>query len=285
MIFWGGGSRPDDRTNELALGRWHAIIAVVSSGLRTTSGREPAMPTTFDAPFPRGSCPIHAFGPVEDRSVPIVLFFPDAFGPRDATFAIAEDLAAQDWRVFMLDQFYEHIPYEPLKPKSIFQGEGHDALMKLFGSITQAKIDADVAAMIALAEARSDPGVPFAATGYCMGGRYVLTAVTSSERVVFAAAFHASNIAPAEGDSAHTRFASAKGRIYIGSAGVDPTYDAAEHGRLAEALRAADTDHMIENYKGAAHGWVMPDIPIYDAAAAARHMHRLKENLGELFAR
>ncbi len=243
------------------------------------------MPTTFEAPFPRGSCPIHAFGPVEDRNAPVVLFFPDAFGPREVTFAIAEELAGEGWRVLMPDQFYEHIPYDPLVPKSIFQGEGHDQLMKLFGSITQEKIDADVAAMIALAEDSSEPGVPFAATGYCMGGRYVLTAITSSERVVFGAAFHASNIAPAEGDSAHHRFAAAKGRIYVGAAGVDPTYDAAEHGRLAEALRAADTDHLIENYKGAAHGWVMPDLPVYDAAAARKHMRRLKDNCTELFAR
>jgi carboxymethylenebutenolidase len=243
------------------------------------------MPTTFEAPFPRGKCPVHAFGPAADRTAPVVLFFPDAFGPRGATFAIAEEIAAEGWRVFMLDPFYEHIPYEPLVPKSIFQGEGTEALMKLFGSIDQPKIDADVAALIALAEQRSEPGVPFAATGYCMGGRYVLTAATSSQRVVFAAAFHASNIAPAEGDSAHHRFASARGRIYVGAAGVDPTYDAAEHGRLAEALRAADTDHLIENYKGAAHGWTMPDLPIYDAAAATKHMRRLKDNCAELFAR
>jgi carboxymethylenebutenolidase len=233
------------------------------------------MPTTFEAPFPRGTCPIHAFGPVDDRLAPIVLFFTDAFGPRETTFGIAEDLAGRTWRVFMPDPFYEHGRYEPLKPKSIFQGEGHEELMKLFGSINQEKIDADVRALIALAEARSEPGVPFAATGYCMGGRYVLTAAT----------FHASNIAPPEGDSAHKRLSSARGRIYIGAAGNDPTYDAAEHGRIAEALRAADTDHLIENYKGAAHGWTMSDIPIYDEAAANKHMQRLKENLTELFAR
>jgi carboxymethylenebutenolidase len=243
------------------------------------------MPTTFEAPFPRGNCPIHGFGPLDDRSAPVVLCFTDAFGPRPATFAIAEEIARAGWRVLMPDPFYEHIPYEPLAPKSIFQGEGHDRLMQLFGSITQEKIDADVAALIALAEARSEPGVPFAAAGYCMGGRYVLTAATASQRVVFAAAFHASNIAPAEGASAHTRLAATRARIYIGAAGVDPTYDAAEHGRIAEALRAADTDHMIESYKGAAHGWTMPDIPIYSAPDAARHMRRLTENLAELFAR
>jgi carboxymethylenebutenolidase len=138
--------------------------------------------------------------------------------------------------------------------------------------------------MIALAAEHSDGGVPFAATGYCMGGRYVLTAVCASPRVKFGGAFHASNLAPAEGDSAHLRFGSAEGRIYIGVAGNDPTYGAEEHGRLADALRAADTDHVIETYHGAAHGWTMPDIPIYDEMAARKHMWRLKENLAELFA-
>jgi len=240
------------------------------------------MVKTFDAAFPRGNCPIHAFGPLEVRSVPVLLFFPDAFGPRPASFAVAEELAGQGLRVLMLDPFYEHIPYEPIEPKSIFErGARHDRLMALFGSIDQAKIDADAAAMIALAAAHSEPGVPFAAVGYCMGGRYVLTAACASERVRLAAAFHASNLAPAEGDSAHHRLAAAKGRIYIGVAGNDPTYDAEEHGRLARALRAADTDHVIETYHGSAHGWVFPDIPIYDPAAAARHMRRLQENLAE----
>ncbi len=239
----------------------------------------------FEAPFPRGKCPVYSFGP-DDRKAPIVLFFPDAFGPRPASFAVAEELAAEGWRVLMLDQFYQHIPYEPLTPNSIFEeGPERDRVMQMFMSIDLPKIDEDVAAMIALAEERSDANVPFAATGYCMGGRYVLSAATASERVVFAAAFHASFIAPAEGDSPHLRFAQAKGRIYIAPAGTDPTYDAAEHGRIAQALREADTDHIIENYKGAMHGWVFPDLAIYDEKAAQKHMRRLKENLSELFAK
>jgi len=237
----------------------------------------------IEVPFPRGNCPVYIWGP-DDRKAPVVLFFPDAFGPRPTSFAVAEELAAEGWRVFMLDQFYQHIPYEPLTPKSLFEeGPERDRVMQMFMSIDMPKIDEDVAAMLALAEERSDPGAPFAATGYCMGGRYVLSAITGSERVVFAAAFHASNIAPAEGDSPHHRLASARGRIYIGVAGIDPMYGAEEHGRLAQALREADTDHVIETYHGVGHGWVFPDIQVYNAPAAARHMRRLKEHMAELF--
>jgi carboxymethylenebutenolidase len=238
----------------------------------------------FESPFPRGQCPIYSFGPESDAAAPIVLFFPDAFGPRPTSFAVAEELAGHGWRVLMLDQFYDHIPYEPLTPKSLFEeGPERDRVMQMFMSVTMAKVDEDVAAMIALAESRSGPDTPLGAIGYCMGGRYALAAVTASPRVRFAGAFHASNIAPAQGDSPHLRFAGTKGRIYIGVAGIDPTYGAEEHGRLAQALREADTDHVIETYHGVGHGWVFPDLAIYDKPAADRHMRRIKENLGELF--
>jgi carboxymethylenebutenolidase len=238
----------------------------------------------FEATFPRGKCPIYSFGP-DDKTAPIVLFFPDAFGPREASFAVAEELAGEGWRVLMLDQFYEAIPYAPLTPKSLFEeGPERDRVMQMFMSITMAKIDEDVTAMLALASELSAPDAPFAAIGYCMGGRYALGAATASQRVKFAGAFHASNIAPAHGDSPHLRFAGNKARIYIGVAGIDPTYGAEEHGRLAQALREAEVDHVIETYHGMGHGWVYPDLAIYNAAGAAKHVARIKEHFAEVMA-
>ena len=172
---------------------------------------------------------------------------------------------------------------QPLVPKSLFEGgPERDRVMQLVRSIDMAKVDADVAAMLALAEARSNADAPFAAVGYCMGGRYALAAVTASPRVKFAGAFHASNIAPAQGDSPHQRFAGVKARIYIGVAGIDPTYGAEEHGRMAQALRDADTDHIIETYHGMGHGWVYPDLAIYNADGAAKHVRRIKEHFAEV---
>jgi carboxymethylenebutenolidase len=235
-----------------------------------------------EAKFPRGNCPIYNFGP-DDKTAPLVLFFPDAFGPRPEAFDIAEGLAAEGWRVQMFDQFYDRMPYEPLVPKSLFEGgPERDRVMDFVMSISMAKVDEDVAAMIALAEANTGPDAPFAAVGYCMGGRYALAAATASPRVKFAGAFHASNIAPAQGDSPHLRFGGVKGRIYVGVAGVDPTYGAEEHGRLAQALRDADTDHIIETYHGMGHGWNYPDLAIYNADGAAKHLRRIKEHFGEV---
>lgn len=241
---------------------------------------------TIEADFPRGKCPVAVFGAAEKSSAPAILFFPDAFGPRRDSFAVAEELAAEGWRVVMPDNFYEFRPYDPIQPKSIFEeGPRHNRIMEMFGSITQAKIDTDVAALIAFADEHLGSDAPLGATGYCMGARYALTAACASDRVRFAAAIHGSTLAPTDQDGPHRRFDKAKGRLYVGVAGIDPMYDAAEHGRLAEALRAAETDHTIETYFGVAHGFVFPDIPIYDEAASKKHMRRLKENFSELFAR
>jgi carboxymethylenebutenolidase len=243
------------------------------------------MTAMFDSVFPRGKAPIHAYGALDHHAAPIVLLFMDAFGPRPALERIAERLVSEGYRVLMPDLFYDHRPYLPLRPQSVFSGgEDRQRLGSMFAAIDQSKIDADIQALLAFCTEWLGAAAPIAATGYCMGGRYALSAATLSERVVFAAAFHGSKLAPDSGESAHTRFAGKKSRIYVGVAAIDPTFDAAEEGRLAAALREAGIDHVIETYAGAAHGFVMDDLPVANAAAASRHWLRLSMNLREVFA-
>lgn len=123
--------------------------------------------------------------------------------------------------------------------------------MGFLNGLDQGALDGDVGALLAWCDQWLDEGVPIAASGYCMGGRYALTAATLSDRVALAACFHASNIAPEQGESAHLRLTGVKAKIDAGIAEFDPTFDAAEEGRLAAALRAASVDHIIESYAGA----------------------------------
>lgn len=242
------------------------------------------MPAIFESSFPRGTALIHTYGAIDNTAMPIVLMFMDAFGPRPMLDTLAELLVGEGYRVVLPDLFYDHQPYEPLRPQSVFSGgEDRQRLVKLFGGLNQAKINVDVAALLAFCLEKFGAAVPIGATGYCMGGRYALTAATQSERVVFAASFHGSNLAPEGDDGPHARFADTKARIYVGVAEVDPTFNAAEEGRLASALRAANVDHVIETYARAAHGFVMQDIPAGNAAAADRHWARLSTELRESF--
>lgn len=235
------------------------------------------MMETIQAKLPRGDCPVLLFGDARDRSTPIVLLFMDAFGPRPALHRIASRLAGLGCRVLLPDLFYEHLPYPPLDPQSLFSGGPDRArLGTLLSGIDQAALDADVGGLLALCAELSDGAPQIGATGYCMGGRYAITAASLSPQVLAAACFHSSFLAPVGGESAHTRLGGTKARIYVGIAEIDPTFDAEEEGRLAQELRRAATDHMIESYPGAAHGFVMDDLPVHHPTAAARHWQRLE---------
>lgn len=240
------------------------------------------MPIEFHAALPKGDCTIRLFGDAANRTMPVVLLFMDAFGPRPALYDLAHRLVEEGCRVLLPDLFYAHAPYEPIDPASLFSGgEDRQRLSSMLDTLSQSALDDDVAALLAVASAQCGAEAPIAAVGYCMGGRFAITAASLDPRVRLSASIHGSTLAPAEGDSAHQRLKGSQAKIYVGVAQIDPTFDAAEQGRLAESLRANDVDHLIESYVDAAHGFAMADIPAYHPAAAEKHWRRLQELLRE----
>jgi carboxymethylenebutenolidase len=61
-----------------------------------------------------------------------------------------------------------------------------------------------------------------------------------------------------------------RARIYVGAAMEDRSLDDEQKARFDRALTDAGVEHTIETYH-AHHGFVPPDTPAYDAAAARRH--------------
>ena len=243
------------------------------------------MSKKVEVAFPAGNCPIWLFGELEDRSRPIILFFMDGFGPRPALFEMAERMASWGYRVVLPNLFYRHADEAALTVKGILSGgEDRKRLSVWMGELDQGAIEADISALLAFTDTELGASVPIAATGYCLGGRFSLTAATLSPRVAFAASFHGSNLALAEGASVHDKLEGVKARIYIGVAEHDHSYDGPQQGRLAAALRAAHADHLIENYAGAQHGFALADLPMHNVVAAERHWRRLAEGLNETIA-
>lgn len=232
-----------------------------------------------DVSLPGGDCPVHMFGRISDPNIPLLLLFMDGFGPRPVLFEVAERFAAQGYAVLLPQLFYRFLPFDPFDPPNVTVGDAdYIRLMAMFGAIRQPDIDADVRALLSYAQ-KDGADRPMACVGYCMGGRYALTAATADRRVRFAASIHGAMLAPDDPASPHHRFDTVAARIYIGIAGIDAMFEGEEEGRLAAALRTAGTNHMIETYPGAHHGFVMPDIAAYDAPSAEHHWRRL---LGEM---
>ncbi|WP_448113204.1 dienelactone hydrolase family protein [Mesorhizobium amorphae] len=211
-----------------------------------------------------------------------VIFYMDAFGPRTALYDMASRLAGHGYAVLLPDLFYRNTPYGPFDAKTGFVEEkSKAALTALVGGTTQDMTMRDSGAFIAALEAEGVRG-PVGTVGYCMGGgRAVNAAAAYPDRIAAAASFHGGRLGTDAPDSPASNAAEIKARVYIGSAGVDGSFPPEQSARLAQALRQAEVDHVIENYVGMQHGWCVPDHSVYDTAGAERHWKRLIDFFGE----
>ncbi|RUU47986.1 dienelactone hydrolase family protein [Mesorhizobium sp. M6A.T.Ca.TU.002.02.2.1] len=205
-----------------------------------------------------------------------IILYMDAFGPRPALDQMAERLAGDNYAVLVPDLFYRNAPYGPFEAKTAFSDEKRKAVITgLLSGTTQEMTIRDSGAFLDALDAEGVAG-PVGAVGYCMGGARALNAAAAYPgRIVAAASFHGGNLASDAADSPHRKAASIQARVYVGTAGVDRSFPPEQSARLAEALRAAEVDHVIENYAGMAHGWCVPDHGAFDATGAERHWKRL----------
>jgi carboxymethylenebutenolidase len=218
-------------------------------------------------------------GSTRDRAEgerPGVILYMDAFGPRPALDGMAERLAQAGHVVLVPDLFYRLGTYGPWDAKTAFSDEGKRAeIMGALNATSQEMTARDSAAFL---DALAQKGVTgrVGTVGYCMGGGRAMTAAaTHPDRVAAAASFHGGNLASDAADSPHLRAATIAGRVYVGCAGVDRSFPPEQSARLAQALREAGVDHVIENYVGMQHGWAVPDHAVFDPVGAERHWKRL----------
>ncbi|MET3579569.1 carboxymethylenebutenolidase [Mesorhizobium robiniae] len=205
-----------------------------------------------------------------------IILYMDAFGLRPALDQMAERLAGDNYAVLVPDIFYRNAPYGPFEAKTAFSDEKRKAvIMGLLSGTTQDMTIRDSGAFLDALDAEGVAG-PVGTVGYCMGGARALNAAAAYPgRILAAASFHGGNLASDAADSPHLKAASIKARVYVGTAGVDRSFPPEQSARLAEALRTAEVDHVIENYAGMAHGWCVPDHSAFDATGAERHWKRL----------
>jgi carboxymethylenebutenolidase len=208
--------------------------------------------------------------------MPGVILYMDAFGPRPALDAMAERLADEGYVVLLPDLFYRYGDYGSFDARTAFSEEPtRTRLRGMIDATSQAMTRRDSAAFLEVLTQGGATG-RIGAVGYCMGGsRAINAAAAYPDRIAAAASFHGGRLANDAPDSPHLNVATIKGRIYVGSAGVDDSFPPEQSARLAEALRRAEIDHVIENYVGMAHGWAVPDSRVHDERGAERHWKRL----------
>jgi carboxymethylenebutenolidase len=221
---------------------------------------------------PDGACPAHLLLPPGGQNGPAVILYMDAGGIRPAAIAMAARLAAAGHVVLLPDPFYRYGPYGPLDPREVFKGDVMAILGPLLATTGNARAAADTAAFLAFLDTRPEViGKRCGAVGFCMGGGMAIAAAgTHPDRFAAVASFHGGNLATVAPDSPHLFADQLAAPVYLGVADNDPSYPPDMAARFEAALSAAAVPFVRETYAGAAHGWMVPDFPVYDAAAADR---------------
>jgi carboxymethylenebutenolidase len=232
-----------------------------------------------------GTCPSYVYRPAGSDPRPTVLVFMDGLGIRPAMLEIGERLASHGYFVLLPDLFYRSGPYAPMNPHTVFTDPEQRKILteKFLTPAAPANIMSDTGAFLDYLAAQPDAkAARIGTTGYCMGGLMSLTAAgTYPDRVVAAASYHGGRLATDAPDSPHRLAPKMKARVYVGGAVEDASFPDDMKDRLEKALTSAGVDHLIETYP-AKHGWVLRDMPVYDAAAAERHWQTMFALFDEL---
>ena len=219
-----------------------------------------------------GQCPAHVFSPDGAGPWPAVIVYMDAFGIRPALMQLGERLAGGGYVVLVPDLFYRHGAYGPLDPKVVFAGDFRATVGPLMASTDNTRAGQDTEAFLAYLGTRADvAGDKVGTVGFCMGGGMALTAAGRfPDRVAAAISFHGGRLATDDPASPHLLAPKMRAELYIAVADNDGSCPPDMVERLEKALGDAGVRYRCELYKGASHGWMKTDFPVYDQAAAER---------------
>lgn len=208
---------------------------------------------------------------------PIVLFYMDAPGIREELREMARRLASVGYYVMLPSMYYRNDVFElgPIPPDE--EAPERKRMYELMFSLTIPLVMQDTRALLDFAAtqpAASDGAV--GAQGYCMSGRYAISAAANfPDRVRAAASLYGTHLMTEEPDSPHRTARNAKAELYFACAEIDRWAPIEMIEPLRQALAADGVDAEVEIYPGAHHGFAFPKRPVYDRDAAERHWERL----------
>jgi len=219
-----------------------------------------------------GICKAWVLTPEGKGPWPGVVMYMDAFGIRPGMIQMANHIAEQGYVVLLPDLFYRFGAYGPYDPKEVLKGDFRAIIGPMMGSTDNHKTAEDTSAFLSYLGSRGDvAGKKVGTVGFCMGGGMALTAAGYyPDQVAAAVSFHGGRLATDEPTSPHLLIPKIKAEVYVAGADNDHGYPPEMAKKIEEELTKAGVRHKCEIYEGKMHGWMKPDMPVYDAPAAER---------------
>jgi carboxymethylenebutenolidase len=154
------------------------------------------------------------------------------------------------------------------------RGQFMQSLGPVMADLTADRVAADGGAYLECLAELSDG--PVGITGYCLGGRLGWTiAAAHSDRVAAFGGFHTGRMVTDDDDSPHLLAPSVTAEVYWGHADQDQSMTPEHIAALDRAMDEAGVRHTTDLYEGAAHGYTMSDMAVFNEAACERHFGAL----------
>lgn len=205
---------------------------------------------------------------------PAVILWPDIAGLREAKRNIARTLAGSGYAVLVVNPYYRDVAGEQFADFAAFiSGGGFQKVGPWRGKLTAEAIMRDATAITGWLDKQDgvDTARGIGTQGYCMGGPFtVWSAAAVPARVKAAASFHGGGLVrPDAPMSPHKVLDKVDASLLIAVAQNDDAQSPTDKTVFADAAKAAGVDAKVEVFAGD-HGWMVPDSPAYNAAAATK---------------
>lgn len=201
------------------------------------------------------------------RFAPVIIYM-DAPGIREELRNFARRIAKHGYFCLLPDMYYRNGLLRFDIPRR------NDAMSTVIraamNTLTNTLVADDTGGMLQFLDAHEKvkPG-PVGCTGYCMSGRYIMTAAGRfPQRIAAAASLYGIGLVTDKEDSPHLLAGQIRAELYFGFAEVDPDVPASVIPELRKALDKARVRYNCETLKGTHHGYCFAERKDYDAVAA-----------------
>ena len=267
----------DDHVNSNPVSRRHLLAISAGLSLSNLLAMFPSAANAADVTesevnitTPDGTADCYFVHPSQGASA-AVLVWPDVLGLRSAFRAMGKRLAENGYAVLVVNPFYRKAK-APVVPEGSQLGAVRDIVFPMMNSLTPEIQFTDAKAFIAWLDQQPavDKTKKMGTTGYCMGGPIVMRTTSVSDRVGAGASFHGGGLVTADANSPHLAIAKSKAHYLIAIADGDDKQDPKVKDTLKETFAKNGQTATVEVYTGCAHGWTVPDFPVYDKAGAEK---------------
>lgn len=205
---------------------------------------------------------------------PAVILWPDIASIRESKRTIARELAMAGYAVLVVNPYYRDVTGEQFADFAAFISDGgFQKVGPWRGKLNAEAIMSDAAAIVDWLDRQEgvDQAKGIGTQGYCMGGPFtVWSAAAVPSRIKAAASFHGGGLVrPGDSMSPHALLGKVDASLLIAVAQNDDAKAPADKVTFADAAKAANVPATVEVYAGD-HGWMVPDSPAYNTAAASK---------------